>query len=101
MAAARVTVTLPVHVVEDIDRAETNRSAFVLEAVRRELVRRRRELLRRSLQAPHQDTLELAAQGFDAWASGLPEEAVDDLVDPSAGKPVRWVPKKGWVGSKS
>ncbi len=45
MATARVTITLPAGLVEDIDRMERNRSSFVLEAVRRELQRRRREQL--------------------------------------------------------
>jgi len=45
----RVTVTLPESLVRDIDRREENRSKFVAEAVRRELDRRRRCDLRRSL----------------------------------------------------
>ena|SRR5436309_12011829 len=100
MAAARVTVTLPAELIEDIDRVERNRSAFVLEAVRRELRRRRREQLRRSLAAPHPQTREMAEAGFDGWARGLPEEDVDDLVDPRAGRPVRWVFGKGWIEGK-
>jgi metal-responsive CopG/Arc/MetJ family transcriptional regulator len=40
----RITVTLPAEVVRDIDRLEKNRSKFVLEAVRHELKRRRREI---------------------------------------------------------
>lgn len=36
----RVTVTLPQDLVRDIDRREKNRSKFVAEAVRRELVYR-------------------------------------------------------------
>jgi hypothetical protein len=27
----------------------------------------------------------------------LPEEDTEALVDSSAGKPVRWIPGKGWV----
>jgi len=53
MPTARVTVTLPADVVEDIDKLERNRSAFVLDAVRHELQQRRREQLRRSLEQPH------------------------------------------------
>jgi hypothetical protein len=101
MATARVTVTLPTHVVDDIDRQERNRSAFVLEAVRRELLRRRREELRRSLEAPHPETRKLAETGFAAWARGLPEEDADQLIDVKAGTSVRWVPKKGWVAARS
>jgi metal-responsive CopG/Arc/MetJ family transcriptional regulator len=49
----RVTVTLPKDLVRDIDRREKNRSRFIAEAVHRELDRRRREELRRSLENPH------------------------------------------------
>ena len=66
MPAARVTVTLPADLVEDIDRAERNRSAFVLEAVRRELRRRRREQLRRSLDAPHPETRKMVEVTYEA-----------------------------------
>jgi Arc/MetJ-type ribon-helix-helix transcriptional regulator len=93
----RVTVTLPNDLVRDIDRREKNRSKFVAEAVRRELDRRRREELRRSLQSPHPESTELAAQGFEDWTRGLPEEDTEALVDGSAGKLIRWVPGEGWV----
>lgn len=93
----RVTVTLPTEVVRDIDRLEKNRSKFVLEAVRHELQRRRREELQRSLRSPHTDTEQIAETGFDEWASSLPAEDAADLVDVEAGTPVRWVPGEGWV----
>jgi hypothetical protein len=97
----RVTVTLPTDVVRDIDRLEKNRSKFVLEAVRHELMRRRREDLQRSLRSPHSESEQFANEGFDEWASSLPEEDGTDLVDLNAGTPVRWVPGEGWVkGSK-
>ncbi len=95
----RVTVTLPDHLVRDIDRLENNRSRFVAEAIRRELDRRRRAELRRSLRNPHPDTAELAEQGFKEWARGLPKEDAAALVNPSAGTPVRWIPGQGWVES--
>jgi Arc/MetJ-type ribon-helix-helix transcriptional regulator len=94
---ARVTVTLPAKLVEEIDRLEKNRSKFILEGVRRELRRRRREALERSLRSPHPETSELAEEGFTAWADGLPEEDVADLVDLEAGTEVRWIPDQGWV----
>jgi Arc/MetJ-type ribon-helix-helix transcriptional regulator len=94
---ARVTVTLPDDLIKDIDRREKNRSKFVAEAVRHELHRRRRAELRRSLQNPHPESAELAEQGFQEWARGLPEEDTEALVDSGAGKPVRWVPGEGWV----
>ena len=92
----RVTVTLPAQLVEDIARFERNRSRFILEAVQRELVRRRRDGLLRSLKSPHPEASELADTGLAEWAASLPtgDEA---LVDMSAGKPVRWVEGQGWV----
>jgi len=93
----RVTVTLPDNLVRDIDRREKNRSKFVAEAVRRELDRRRRAELRRSLQHPYPESSELAEQGLEDWSRGLPEEDAEALVDKSAGVAVRWVPGEGWV----
>lgn len=93
----RVTVTLPDSLVRDIDRREKNRSRFVAEAVRRELDRRRRSELRRSLHSPHPESAELADQGLDEWSRGLPEEDAAALVDNTAGKAVHWVPGEGWV----
>ena len=97
MATERVTVTLPSHVVQDIDRVESNRSRFIVEAVRHELDRRRREELNRSLRKPHPDSTALVEAGFDEWAAGLPDEQAADLVDMSGGRPVRWVAGEGWV----
>ena len=94
---ARVTVTLPEEVVRDIDRLEKNRSKFVLEAIRHELRRRRREGLHRSLHSPHPEAAEVAEAGLDEWGDRLPDEDTSGLVDPRAGKPVRWVPGEGWV----
>jgi len=93
----RLTVTLPAELLRDIDRRENNRSRFVVEAIRRELDRRRREDLQRSLASPHPESAELADQGLEAWTRGLPEEDTDTLVDSSGGKPVRWIPGEGWL----
>jgi Arc/MetJ-type ribon-helix-helix transcriptional regulator len=93
----RVTVTLPADVLRDIDRREKNRSKFVAEAVRKELDRRRRAELRRSLQNPHPESAKLAEDGIEEWAGSLPDEDVDALVDRSAGKSVRWISGQGWV----
>ncbi len=93
----RVTVTLPADLIKDIDRREKNRSKFVAEAVRRELARRRREELRRSLLNPHPESPELAEEGLAEWTRSLPEEDTEALVDRSAGNPIRWVPGEGWV----
>ncbi len=100
MPTERVTVTLPADVVEDIDRRERNRSRFILDAVRRELKRRQREELKRSLQNPHPETSELADAGFADWGARLPDEKASDLVDLRAGRAVRWVPGCGWVEGK-
>ena len=93
----RVTITLPETVVREIDRQERNRDRFVQEAVQRELERRRRESLRASVENPHADGAELAEAGFDEWVSTLPAEDASDLLDTSAGRPVRWVHGSGWT----
>lgn len=92
----RVTVTLPIDLVEGIDRFERNRSRFITEAVEHELVRRRREGLLRSLASPHPEAAELAETGLADWGASLPPDD-DGLVDEAAGKPVRWAPGQGWV----
>ena len=96
-ANERVTVTLPTDVVRDIDRLEKNRSKFVLDAVRHELQRRRREELGRSLRNPHPEGAQLADAGFDEWAGSLPGDEATNLVDLQAGTAVRWVLGEGWV----
>jgi hypothetical protein len=96
MATDRVTFTLPAEVVQEIDRREGNRSRFVLDAVKRELARRRREELRRSLRTPHPNSVRLAEAGIGEWAKGLPREEAEDLVDVKKGTAVRWVPGRGW-----
>ena len=97
MSDERVTVTLPGDMVEDIDRCERNRSKFIRDAVRRELGRRRREALRRSLANPHPESGEVAGLGLDEWMSALPAED-DGLVDVAGGTEVRWIPGRGWAG---
>ena len=92
----RVTVSLREDLLRDIDRWEKNRSKFVAEAVRRELDRRRRSELRRSLQNPHPEGAGLAEQGLDDWSRSLPAEDAESLLDARAAKPIRWVPGEGW-----
>jgi hypothetical protein len=96
----RVTVTLPHDLIKDIDRQETNRSRFIAEAVRHELDRRRRLELRRSLQNPHPENIELAEAGLSEWMHRLPDEDAEALVKPSVEKPIQWVPGEGWVERK-
>src|ERR1035441_484879 len=93
----RVTVTLPMDLVWDIDRREKNRSKFVADAVRHELGRGAREELGRSLDTPHPESVEFVDEGLEAWTRSLPEDDTDALVDSSVGKAVRWVPGEGWV----
>jgi predicted transcriptional regulator len=92
----RVTVTLPVELVERIDGFERNRSRFIAEAVEHELVRRRRDGLLRSLKNPHPEAAELAETGLADWGASLPE-GDEGLVDVNAGRPVRWIKGQGWV----
>ena len=101
MATERVTITMPSEIVEDIDRRARNRSKFILDAVRRELERRRREELRQSLRNPHLDSESVAEMGLTDWDSGLPRETVDDLVDPEGGSEIRWISGKGWGKASS
>ena len=93
----RVTVTMPADVIRDIDRFQKNRSRFILEAVHREIDRRRREELQRSLRQPHPEISGIAEAGFAGWAASLPPEDVGELVDIEGGVKVQWVPEKGWV----
>jgi hypothetical protein len=92
----RVTVTLPVELVNGIDQFERNRSRFIAVAVEQELVRRRREGLLLSLQHPHPEAAELADAGLAEWGASLPA-GDEGLVDANAGKAVRWVEGQGWV----
>ena len=96
MTTERVTIRMPTEIVEDIDRRARNRSKFILDAVRRELERQRREELRQSLRNPHLDSESVAEMGLTDWDSGLPGETVEDLVDPEGGSEIRWVLGKGW-----
>jgi len=95
----RVTVTLPLELLDDIDRRENNRSKFVADAVRSELDRRRREELHRSLESPHPETAGLSDEGFTGWAANLPDEE-ESLFDASRAKPVRWVGGRGWLAGR-
>lgn len=96
---ARVTVTLPAALVEEIDRVEANRSRFVAVAVEHEIERRRREALLASVRSPHPESVALAAEGMADWGA-LAADGDSDLVDASRGTPVRWVEGRGWVERK-
>lgn len=92
----RVTVTLPIDMLEGIDRYERNRSRFITQAVEHELARRRREGLLLSLRSSHPEVAELAETGLADWGASLPA-GDEGLVDVNAGKPVRWVDGEGWL----
>jgi hypothetical protein len=92
----RMRISLPRSVLEEIDRLAKNRSRFVLEAVRRELDRRKRQGLLRSMATPHSESRDLADWSFDDWADRLPAEDPAGLVDSSAGTSVQWKPGEGW-----
>jgi hypothetical protein len=96
----RVTVTLPIELIESIDRVESNRSRFIAEAVEHELAHRRRAGLLRSLESPHPEAAELEAAGLADWGSSLPADD-EGLVDVNAGQAVRWVEGQGWVEEKA
>jgi hypothetical protein len=96
MSLSRVTVTLPEELVAEMDRSAANRSRFVLEAVTRELARRRRVALRLSLSSPHSESLAVAETGVGEWGRSLPSEDAEGLLDPSQGRRLRWVEGKGW-----
>lgn len=97
MGLSRVTVTLPGDVVAEIDRAAPNRSRFVLEAVSRELARRRRAALKLSLASPQTESLIVAEAGLGEWGRSLPPEDRDGLLEPTGGHRVRWVEGVGWT----
>ena len=96
MPMGRVTVTLPAEILSYIDSTERNRSAFILEAVRRELAMRRRLQLRRSLRSPHEESRRHAESGFEEWVRSLPDEDTSAILDPDTLAPVRWIDGKGW-----
>lgn len=53
--------------------------------VERELSRRRRVELRKSLQNPHPESTALAEVGFQEWSTGFPAEDATDILDLGAG----------------
>lgn len=94
MTTERITITMPKEIVEEIDRMTNNRSRFILDAVRHELDRQRREDLRLSLCNPHKEASQVAEWGMTEWRAGLPDDS--DLLDAASGRPVRWRADEGW-----
>ena len=75
---------MPDDVVDEIDRWETNRSRFVLEASLRELALRRREKLGRSLASPHPESARVAEQGLEQAAERLHKDRARQVERPEA-----------------
>ena len=94
--SARVTITLPAEVLLEIDSRERNRSRFVLQAVRRELQRRQREDLERSLASPHPESQSLESLGLNEWFATTKNEA-EEILDLTGGVEVHWLPDVGWL----
>lgn len=92
---SRVTITMPSEMLQEIDRQVRNRSRFILEAVERELDRRRQELLQASLSHPHPETAEFADAGLEEWLEAGSDES--GLLDSEKGQSVRWEPGTGWT----
>jgi hypothetical protein len=94
--STRVTITLPSEILSEIDREEKNRSRFILEAVQREIVRRRKEALATSLDHPHPESQSLEASDLTEWF-GTGEGDASRLLDSDAGMDIQWIPDEGWV----
>lgn len=91
----RVTVTLPIDLIQGIDRLERNRSRFIAEAVQHEIALRRRQELMRSLENPHPESQEFAELGMEDWAASV-APGDEELLDPNGGIEIRWTPGEGW-----
>lgn len=68
--------------------------------MRRDVQRRRREEVCRSLASPHPESSELANAGLKEWRTRARRRESSELLDPGEGKPVRWVQGRGWVDAK-
>jgi hypothetical protein len=92
----RITVTLPLEMIEGIDRFESNRSRFIEQAVANEFVRRRHLALVESLNNPHSESREMASLGMVEWGESAAEGDAS-LLDAAVGKSVQWIEGTGWV----
>ena len=48
------------------------------------------------LRNPHEESSVEAERGMDDWVANLPEEEIEGLLDPNAGKHVEWLSGIGW-----
>jgi len=98
MLTERITITMPRDMVERIDELTKNRSRFIVDAVRRELLRQIREELRLSLRHPHAESAQVAELGMADWGAALPDDS--GLLDPRGGRAVRWHAEEGWSSAE-
>lgn len=68
------------------------------ETMENEIRRRREERLHASLTHPHPETVLIAGAGLAEWGLRLTDEG-GPLVDPHAGRAVKWSEEGGWVKS--
>ena len=91
-----VVVRLGAHLIADVDRVTTDRTRFIRDAIRNELRRRGFADLQQSLDNPTPETLAYDDCGLEDWVGDSSNDH-DQLVDPTTGTQVRWVPGTGWV----
>ena len=94
MGLTRVTITLPNEILQEIDREEKNRSRYILDAIEREIARRRLAALETSLENPHPESAALESSDVANWIQA--GEADSDLLDVNGGTCVKWT-ADGWV----
>ena len=95
MTFETLVISLDHDLVVGIDTVHADRGEFIAEAVRNELARRKRHAFLESLATPHPESMAPAETGLGTWPEGSPDEDAQ-LLEPSAGRPVRWVPDAGW-----
>ena len=70
VGAVRITTTLPIELVHAVDKFEKNRSKFVMVAIQKEVKRREREALRKSLHSVHPESSKIN-DDFQDWIKTL------------------------------
>lgn len=90
----RITVTFTPDVLGVIDQLDRKRSRVVVEAIRQEIRRRRRDNLQRSIRNPHPETARMTEDRLIGWHARLADEG---LVDGEGGTALRWAEGQGWI----
>jgi len=88
MSVARLSITRPVPVVEEIDRRVNHRSSFITAAVKAELARQKKRELQTSLRNPHSESEKIAEAGIAEWAATLPRNDWNELIQSAGGTPL-------------